>query len=391
MKVVLFSEIVPEPSGKCLNGIARHIQVLKHVLPILGCSVTIVAPGEKKHPDPMIVTIPGKLKKEAGDGYLLAKPWSLVGRKKMNETLIGADIYHAHHPSQMAVYGAIKARLHQIPVILTWHTYYVEYASFYSSDLVPTKTVANAVRSALRLARMCTVIIAPSQAAAEYARESAKLEKTPIEIIPTAVEVPDSALLSKSARKMLRKLLQIPEECLIITSSGRQGYEKGFIEVVESFAKIYEQYPNTRLVLAGGEGFATKELHELAEKLQLEEVIYFPGHLENELSTLYAESSFVMSASCYETQGLTIQEAAACGTPAIVVNQGGVAEQVEEGVTGLIVDPIPDALAEAAIELLNNPKRTKSMGEAALNKVRNYTPEDMGKRIVEVYKKYTNS
>lgn len=309
----------------------------------------------------------------------------------MNETLIGADIYHAHHPSQMAVYGAIKARLHQIPVILTWHTYYVEYASFYSSDLVPTKTVANAVRSALRLARMCTVIIAPSQAAAEYARESAKLEKTPIEIIPTAVEVPDSALLSKSARKMLRKLLQIPEECLIITSSGRQGYEKGFIEVVESFAKIYEQYPNTRLVLAGGEGFATKELHELAEKLQLEEVIYFPGHLENELSTLYAESSFVMSASCYETQGLTIQEAAACGTPAIVVNQGGVAEQVEEGVTGLIVDPIPDALAEAAIELLNNPKRTKSMGEAALNKVRNYTPEDMGKRIVEVYKKYTNS
>jgi glycosyltransferase involved in cell wall biosynthesis len=66
-----------------------------------------------------------------------------------------------------------------------------------------------------------------------------------------------------------------------------------------------------------------------------------------------------------DTLPLTLLEALACGRPVISTNEGGTAESVDEGKTGLLVAPgRPDAMARALRELIANPTRRAAMGEA---------------------------
>jgi phosphatidylinositol alpha 1,6-mannosyltransferase len=66
-----------------------------------------------------------------------------------------------------------------------------------------------------------------------------------------------------------------------------------------------------------------------------------------------------------ETFGQVVQEAMASGLPAIILNQGGIVDLVEHGVTGFICPPDPAAFAAAAQTLLDNERLRRQMSAAA--------------------------
>jgi glycosyltransferase involved in cell wall biosynthesis len=62
--------------------------------------------------------------------------------------------------------------------------------------------------------------------------------------------------------------------------------------------------------------------------------------------------------------GIVYLEANLCGKPVIAARTGGVADAVEDGVNGLLVEPDrPDQVAEAAARLLSNPAEAAALGE----------------------------
>jgi glycosyltransferase involved in cell wall biosynthesis len=69
------------------------------------------------------------------------------------------------------------------------------------------------------------------------------------------------------------------------------------------------------------------------------------GISDHELSELYARSVATVCAARLEPFGLTMLESLACGTPVVAVREGGYREVIIHGVTGLLVDRTPDALA----------------------------------------------
>jgi glycosyltransferase involved in cell wall biosynthesis len=84
------------------------------------------------------------------------------------------------------------------------------------------------------------------------------------------------------------------------------------------------------------------------------------------LADLYADSDLFVFTSATETCGLVVLEAMASGLPVITSDQGGVLENVRDGVNGLMV-PAGDASAFAAatVGLNRDPERRRAMASAA--------------------------
>ena len=77
-------------------------------------------------------------------------------------------------------------------------------------------------------------------------------------------------------------------------------------------------------------------------------------------------------------------EAAACARPAIGGRAGGVVDVIEDGRTGLLVDPTsPDEIAAAAVRLLTDEELAARLGKAARVRVeREFRYEDVAARIL---------
>src|SRR4029453_8125800 len=97
----------------------------------------------------------------------------------------------------------------------------------------------------------------------------------------------------------------------------------------------------------------------LGDRMRL--VGYWPGLAE----ALAAIDVFVLP-SLMEGHPLAVLEAMAAGKPIVATTVGGLAEAMEDGVSGLLVPPgDADALAEAVVSLLRDPERAARLGREA--------------------------
>jgi len=107
------------------------------------------------------------------------------------------------------------------------------------------------------------------------------------------------------------------------------------------------------------------------------------GHIEfagrvttDELDSAYSDALCVMAPAFKEDYGLTAIEAMSHGRPVIVcADGGGLVDFVEHGVSGLVVEPNAEAIAEAVERLASDPELAAEMGRAALKRSREYTWE----------------
>ncbi len=96
------------------------------------------------------------------------------------------------------------------------------------------------------------------------------------------------------------------------------------------------------------------------------------GHVDDdELVSAYRRAWVVASASASEGWGMTLTEAAACGTPAVATRIPGHEDAVEHGVSGLLADEDPQ-LAGHLVDLLADDDRRTTFGKTALARSSRY-------------------
>jgi len=153
--------------------------------------------------------------------------------------------------------------------------------------------------------------------------------------------------------------------------------------VVKAFKKIHAQYPKARLGVVG-DGRERKEIQELVEDFGLANCVRFYGRVEyKKLPELYDEYDIFLNASNVDNLPGTILEAFACGLPVVSTNPGGIPYMVDDGVTGLLV-PKEDcnALAEKAMQLLENQELASTLVKNARKECEKYSPENVAKILV---------
>ncbi|MCB1016205.1 MAG: glycosyltransferase family 4 protein [Acidimicrobiales bacterium] len=124
----------------------------------------------------------------------------------------------------------------------------------------------------------------------------------------------------------------------LVLAVGRLVPHKGFDAALRAIATACRERPGTRVEVVG-DGPARPDLERLAVDLGLADRITFRGRVDDaELVAAYQRAWVVANASLQEGWGLTLTEAAACGTPAVATRIPGHTEAVADGESGLLVD-----------------------------------------------------
>lgn len=165
---------------------------------------------------------------------------------------------------------------------------------------------------------------------------------------------------------------------------GRLEPQKNLRQLVEVFARVRDRHPGAELLLAG-EGSEERPLRELAGP-----GVRLLGELRDVTGLFQAADVFVLP-SWREGLSNALLEAMACGLPVVVTAVGGATEVVDQGRSGLLVDPGDATELQAALEtLVADPGRRLAMGTAARQEiVDRYALTDRVEEFRRLYRKVT--
>jgi len=153
------------------------------------------------------------------------------------------------------------------------------------------------------------------------------------------------------------------EEPLVV-AVGRLVPVKRFDLLIDELVSVRRRVPGLRAQIVG-EGYERPQLEARIKAAGAESWIELVGRLsEDELREAYRRAWVLVSTSQREGWGMTITEAAACGTPAVVTRIAGHSDAVENDVTGILVDD-PHRFGDALEKVLRDDTQRQRLGRAA--------------------------
>jgi len=193
-----------------------------------------------------------------------------------------------------------------------------------------------------------------------------------VSIVPNGVDT--RRFTPEQSGAAFRESVGVPSDATLVGFVGRLAWEKGPDKFVQVADRVRRQRPDVRFVLVG-EGPMEAELREMVDQLGLRDRVHFAG-MREETDAVYPAFDLLLQTSRSEAMPMVLLEGMACARPIVAIGVGGVAEMIEGGTSGILVSPgnwsyvaspYPgdwEGVAAAAVELLNQPERLRTMGEA---------------------------
>jgi 1,2-diacylglycerol 3-alpha-glucosyltransferase len=309
-----------------LGGVQTSVMLQKKYLNRNGVQVTIFAPKSKRAvPDPSIKVIPSSYP-TIGREYSVV--WSLRKAAKFCQKQYESENYDLVHLQGDFAAASLAIELAQsrnLPLVYTAHTnidvmanklvgkpikilllrfFTWQHATFLKIPNRPK--VSDAFEYMEFIHRNMEKVIAPSKHFAELLKQKGVAEKC--EVIITGV---DDDLI-----KDVQRSVPTPQKPVHFVWAGRMQPEKRILQTIEAFAKAKT---NATLAIYGF-GPLERAAKNLVRARVLTKRIKFYGKLPHrDILQVFANADAVMQTSIgFETQGLTVYEAAAVGTPTLL-------------------------------------------------------------------------
>ncbi|MDA8329779.1 MAG: glycosyltransferase family 4 protein [Candidatus Dormibacteraeota bacterium] len=156
---------------------------------------------------------------------------------------------------------------------------------------------------------------------------------------------------------------------------GRLVASKGPLEAMTAFSRIRAALPGATLDILGDGYLVSTVRRNIVPGVAVHGFVS-----ESKKAEILARADILLMPSHLEGWGIVAVEAAAFGVPVIAYRVPGLRDAVIDGVTGLLTDANPDALAEAAVSLLGDPERWLRTSLAAVAWAHGYTWGSVAKR-----------
>ncbi|MBU7038688.1 MAG: glycosyltransferase family 4 protein [Theionarchaea archaeon] len=216
------------------------------------------------------------------------------------------------------------------------------------------------------------VIICPTHHAKKELEDRGVTER--IEVISTGV---DTDLFTPEGGSTLRETLACPEKKIILLPA-RIDPHKEIDSLLEAIALL--SHDVVLYITGGGESWQglsqtlLKKYVKKAASLNISHrVIFGNGHLWEEMPSIYRGADVVVLTSSYESLGLALMEAMACGKPVVGSNIPSIGEYIKSGTNGILVEPQnPESIAEGIDLLLSDPHKANqiaSEGTRTINRL----------------------
>jgi glycosyltransferase involved in cell wall biosynthesis len=127
----------------------------------------------------------------------------------------------------------------------------------------------------------------------------------------------------------------------LVVAVGRLVPVKRFDVLIDALADVKARHPALRAIIVG-DGYEREVLEAQVRERGATSWIALPGRVDDTtLVEAYRRAWLVASASAHEGWGMTLTEAAACGTPSVATRIAGHEDAVADGVSGILADDTP--------------------------------------------------
>jgi L-malate glycosyltransferase len=217
-----------------------------------------------------------------------------------------------------------------------------------------------------RLARLADLsaarCVAVSPAVGRYLTEQLSVPSSKVQVVPNGVRRP--APLGATEGVRVRKTIGLPEHAVVVGTVSRLFDDhKRVTDLIRAFNMLAKPHPNLHLIIVGS-GPDQVVMEDVARLGGFSERVHFVGR-QIPADPFYGLMDIFCLASSREAFGLVVAEAMRAGLPVVATGVGGVADVVQDGLTGYLVQPgEPSQLAEAIGALVAKPQLRKRMGSA---------------------------
>lgn len=235
-----------------------------------------------------------------------------------------------------------------------------------------------------RILQTITCIIVPTATTKQIIQSNYQLPTTRVEVIPIGIDTAHYALHQITRRT--RADYHLPPQGHIITSIGTFTPNKGHTFLIQAMRNVWQQYPDTHLVLVGA-GQEISNLQVLARKSHQPDHIHFLPHLEDERQFLAVVDIYVHP-SIQEGMSFHLLNAMALERPVIASAIPNVQEIIEANASGLLVRPADaDALSSAIMRAFNDHELRITMGINARTRIsQRFQAAQWHKQTVDCYR-----
>jgi glycosyltransferase involved in cell wall biosynthesis len=172
---------------------------------------------------------------------------------------------------------------------------------------------------------------------------------------------------------------------------ARLEYDKGHRIAIAAMRKIVDALPGAQLKIVGA-GSLEEELRDQVVALGLSEHVEFAGH-RTQICEIMSTMDLLLIPSYNEAFARVALESIAAGVPLLGSRSGAFPRILENGKYGALISPAdPDALAEAAIDIIASPAPALvKLKEARATVLKRYTKEESARRYASLYLRLTGN
>jgi D-inositol-3-phosphate glycosyltransferase len=229
--------------------------------------------------------------------------------------------------------------------------------------------------------------IAPLPWLKENTLQRTRIKPEKVKVIPFGIDT-QLFINNTTSQQEARKILQLPENTLLIGIIGRFDPAKGQEYLVRALAILKGKGIEAKLVMIGEENVGDKRnylqyLKSVMQELHLEDDVYIHP-FQKQIQTAFKALDIFVMASIDETYGYVTLEAMASGLAVVGTNAGGTAQIIKHQENGLLFEnKNPQSLAQALMDVILNPEKRQALSQKAQQEAQN--TYDYRKQIHEMF------
>lgn len=353
MRIALFSETFPSQR----NGVALILDRLVRHLVRVGHHVLVVAPDGGELPGEVTLPAGVELVRVAGiplyryPDLRIARPFATHVSRAVRE--FGPDVIHLATEYSIGLTGLRLARKLGVGAVASFHTDIPRYLPYYGFGWLSEPCW----RYLRWFHNRVGITFCPSEPTRQLLLSRGIRN---VRLWPRGVDT--ERYHPKRRSPELRGRVG-PPDAVHLLYVGRLTPEKDLRVLFDAYRRIAGARPSRpiHLVLTGDGAYAARS------RAMAPPGVTFTGYLEGEdLQAAYASADVFVFPSRTETLGNVVLEALASGLPVVGVAEGGVTENVQHGVNGVLCPPgDPAAFARAILDLVERPELRERLAQNA--------------------------
>ena len=273
---------------------------------------------------------------------------------------LDVDVVHAQSPFSAGNIALQYARQKNVPLVASFHSkFYDDFKEATRSDVISMLMTHLVVDFFNYADAVWAVNESTKETLISYGY------KGHIDVVPNGAdfEVPQNLdFLVKSVNEKY----QLTEDELVFLFVGQMIKQKNVPMIIEALALLKKAGVDFTMIFVG-EGKSKEDFEIQAAQLGLKDRVRFLGKILDRdfLKSIFARADLFIFPSIYDNAPVVTREAAAVGTPSIIVRGSNAAEGVIHGENGYLCDNSAESVARSIQEIIADRDKLKKVGEKA--------------------------